>query len=75
MLSQSSEEGGDEMAKENSQPKPEKPRVRFSKSGTPYTLVKDIFSSSKGQAIISRMAALRERDAKTGRFKSDSDDE
>jgi hypothetical protein len=57
--------------------KSEKPRVRFSKSGAPYTLVEDIFRSGKGQEIISRMATLR-RNALTAHLKplpADRDEE
>jgi hypothetical protein len=46
-----------------------KPRVRFSQSGIPYTLVEDIFHSEKGQQIISRMASFRSRDASADRGK------
>jgi hypothetical protein len=63
------------MAKEQLQAKFDKPRVRFSKSGTPFTLVEDIFHSKKGQQIISRMATLRSRDERTGRFKPNREDE
>jgi hypothetical protein len=56
------------MAKEKLEARFEKPPVRFSKSGIPYTLVDEIFHSERGQQIISRMATLRARDLKTGRF-------
>jgi hypothetical protein len=55
------------MAKDKIQVKFEKPRVRFSESGAPYTLVEDIFHSERGQKIISRMALLRARESRADR--------
>jgi hypothetical protein len=59
------------MAKGKIEIRSEKPRVRFSRWGVPYTRVEDIFHSEKGQKIISRMAVLRPQRDIGGRLKED----
>ncbi len=59
------------MSKEKIETKSQKPRVRFSKSGVPYTRVEDIFESEEGQKIISRMAILRAHNPAPGRANDD----